>query len=95
MRCSCRVVLGQRPQSESLFIDSYSLAYILRYEFTYDNYTSLWNVLDYCATTVPVTHVLLNEDDKAGYQGRNNMERKIWDDCKSIVVGPEDKADNV
>ena len=23
-----------------------------KYEFSYDTYTSLWNVLDYCATTV-------------------------------------------
>ncbi|CAI7599455.1 unnamed protein product [Penicillium pancosmium] len=33
-----------------------------RHEFIYDNYTSLWNVLDYCATTVPVTHKLTNAD---------------------------------
>ncbi|KAL4869405.1 hypothetical protein BDV12DRAFT_185280 [Aspergillus spectabilis] len=49
-----------------------------RYGFTYDNYTSLWNVLDYCATTVPVTHVSPN-DIRPDYKSRNDSEANIWD----------------
>ena len=54
-----------------------------RYKFTYDNYTSLWNVLDYCATTIPVTYVSPVEDTKPQYEGRSEVEAKIWQDCTS------------
>ncbi|KAI1619401.1 general amidase [Exophiala viscosa] len=59
-----------------------------KYGFTYDNYTSLWNVLDYCATTVPVCNVSSVKDVKPEYQGRNEIEKKIWDDYSpEAVVG--------
>ncbi|KAJ5247189.1 hypothetical protein N7468_002172 [Penicillium chermesinum] len=48
------------------------------YSFTYDNYTSLWNVLDYCATTVPVSYVSLHEDATPSYESRNDSERCVW-----------------
>lgn len=51
-----------------------------RHKFSYDNYTSLWNVLDYCATTMPVTNVS-PEDTKPEYKARNGIESKIWQDC--------------
>lgn len=54
-----------------------------RYKFTYDNYTSLWNVLDYCATTIPVTHVSAAEDAKPEYKARSPHEAQIWQDCMS------------
>ncbi|KAI5458321.1 putative Acetamidase [Mariannaea sp. PMI_226] len=49
-----------------------------RYKYSYDNYTSLWNVLDYCATTIPVTYVSPAEDKKSSHEGRNELETKIW-----------------
>ncbi|CAI7646401.1 unnamed protein product [Penicillium bialowiezense] len=49
-----------------------------KYGFIYDNYTSLWNVLDYCASTIPVTYVSEVHDKKKDYQGRNETETKIW-----------------
>jgi hypothetical protein len=52
-----------------------------RYKFVYDNYTSLWNLLDYCATTIPVTQVSLSEDMKPEYTGRTQIETSIWNDC--------------
>ncbi|RMZ75574.1 hypothetical protein DV737_g5244, partial [Chaetothyriales sp. CBS 132003] len=52
-----------------------------KYGFTYDNYASLWNVLDYCATTIPVTHVSLVDDVKPAYEARNDVEARIWEDC--------------
>ncbi|KAJ4164361.1 hypothetical protein LMH87_006038 [Akanthomyces muscarius] len=51
-----------------------------KYEFSYDNYTSLWNVVDYCATTIPVTQVLPTEDTKPEYKARAELEAKIWQD---------------
>ncbi|CAG7941956.1 unnamed protein product [Penicillium salamii] len=51
-----------------------------KYGFIYDNYTSLWNVLDYCASTIPVTSVSQDEDAKCDYEGRNATETKIWND---------------
>ncbi|KIV77499.1 hypothetical protein PV11_09289 [Exophiala sideris] len=51
-----------------------------KYGFTYDNYTSVWNVLDYCATTVPMTYVSLDKDVNPGYHGRNEVETKIWEE---------------
>ena len=60
------------------------LADTCRYGFTYDNYTSLWNVLDYCATTVPVSSVSSVKDVKPEHQGRNEVEKKIWDDCRCL-----------
>lgn len=51
-----------------------------RYKFTYDNYTSLWNVLDYCATTLPVTQVSAANDVKPAYECRNQTEADIWDE---------------
>ncbi|KAF7560566.1 hypothetical protein G7046_g3586 [Stylonectria norvegica] len=50
----------------------------LKHKFSYDNYTSLWNVLDYCATTIPVTHVSPTHDAKPEYQGRSEAEASIW-----------------
>lgn len=50
-----------------------------KYKFTYDNYTSLWNVLDYCATTVPVTQVSVVDDVKPPYECRNQIEADIWE----------------
>ncbi|CAL5873023.1 uncharacterized protein PFLUO_LOCUS7292 [Penicillium psychrofluorescens] len=52
-----------------------------KYGFIYDNYTSLWNVLDYCATTLPVTRVSPDEDLKPEYRGRNELESRIWEAC--------------
>lgn len=60
------------------------VAEIPRYKFIYDNYTSLWNVLDYCATTVPVSHVSYT-DAKPEYEGRNELEANIWRDCKRLM----------
>lgn len=60
------------------------MADIPRYKFIYDNYTSLWNVLDYCATTVPVTHVSYT-DAKPEYEGRSELETNIWRDCKCLT----------
>lgn len=54
----------------------------LRYGFIYDNYTSLWNVLDYCASTIPVTSVSQDEDAKYDYEGRNATETEVWNDCR-------------
>lgn len=51
-----------------------------KYKFTYDNYTSLWNVLDYCATTVPVTHVSVVDNVKPPYECRNQIEASIWEE---------------
>ncbi|CAG8386346.1 unnamed protein product [Penicillium salamii] len=51
-----------------------------KYGFIYDNYTSLWNVLDYCASTIPVTSVSQAQDVKYDYEGRNATETKIWND---------------
>lgn len=51
-----------------------------KYKFTYDNYTSLWNVLDYCATTLPVTQVSAANDVKPAYECRNQTEARIWDE---------------
>ncbi len=56
-----------------------------RYEFSYDNYTSLWNVVDYCATTIPVTQVLPTEDTKPEYKARAELEAKIWQDCMFLI----------
>ncbi|KAL3467841.1 amidase signature domain-containing protein [Aspergillus heterothallicus] len=53
-----------------------------KYGFTYDNYTSLWNVLDYCATTIPVTQVALAEDIKPEYECRNEAEASVWKDYR-------------
>lgn len=57
-----------------------------RYGFSYDNYTSLWNVLDYCAVTVPVTQVSLVDDMKPQHEARNETEADIWQNCKSRQV---------
>ncbi|KAJ5328696.1 hypothetical protein N7452_009086 [Penicillium brevicompactum] len=51
-----------------------------KYGFIYDNYTSLWNVLDYCASTIPV------HDMKQDYEGRNEIEAKIWNECKCFPL---------
>ncbi|CAG8019970.1 unnamed protein product [Penicillium salamii] len=51
-----------------------------KYGFIYDNYTSLWNVLDYCASTIPVTSVSQDEDAKYDYEGRNATETEVWND---------------
>ncbi|KAG2418616.1 hypothetical protein HFD88_001717 [Aspergillus terreus] len=51
-----------------------------KYGFYYDNYTSLWNVLDYCATTVPVTKVIAADIPKPQYNCRNTVEAKVWND---------------
>jgi amidase len=61
-----------------------------KYGFTYDNYTSLWNVLDYCATTVPVTRVSLAEDVKPEYECRNQTEEIVWKDyqAESLIGAP-------
>ncbi|KAL2856990.1 amidase signature domain-containing protein [Aspergillus pseudodeflectus] len=61
-----------------------------KYGFTYDNYTSLWNVLDYCATTVPVTHVSLAKDVKPEYECRNEAEESVWKDYRpeSLIGAP-------
>lgn len=61
-----------------------------RYGFIYDNYTSLWNVLDYCASTIPVTYVSEVHDKKKDYQGRNETETKIWNGCKCRPTHPID-----
>ena len=50
------LIRPQNPRANSLS----------RYNFGYDNYTSLWNMLDYCATTMPVTRV---SDDDVQHQG--------------------------
>ncbi|KAL7419003.1 hypothetical protein Q5752_006688 [Cryptotrichosporon argae] len=64
-----------------------------RYEFVYDNYTSLWNVLDHCATTLPVTVVSPDLDASIDYAGRNPIEEAIWKDCMvDKVVLPSDPA---
>lgn len=77
--CSKRV--SQLPLWPCGFCTNYD-----RYKFTYDNYTSLWNVLDYCATTLPVTHVSIYKDIKPEYEGRNQVETNIWNDCEFISV---------
>ncbi|KAJ0418961.1 amidase signature domain-containing protein [Aspergillus carlsbadensis] len=61
-----------------------------KYGFTYDNYTSMWNVLDYCATTVPVSQVSLTEDVKPEYECRNEAEEHVWKDYKpeSLLGAP-------
>ncbi|KAL5335172.1 amidase signature domain-containing protein [Aspergillus crustosus] len=51
-----------------------------KYGFTYDNYTSLWNVLDYCATTLPVTQVSPSDTKPEDYKTRNATEASIWDE---------------
>ncbi|KAL5360771.1 amidase signature domain-containing protein [Aspergillus floccosus] len=51
-----------------------------KYEFSYDTYTSLWNVLDYCATTVPVTKVTAIDVTRPQYDGRNMVEAKVWNE---------------
>lgn len=53
-----------------------------RHGFIYDNYTSIWNVLDYCAATVPVTHVSSQQDICRSYEARNKLESKVWNNCK-------------
>lgn len=78
-------VASAREVSLALFIYC-SISNAFRYGFIYDNYTSLWNVLDYCATTVPVMHVSPSEDVKGGYQCRNETEAKIWSDCKYFIM---------
>ncbi|KAJ5808994.1 hypothetical protein N7474_010263 [Penicillium riverlandense] len=50
-----------------------------KHGFIYDNYTSLWNVLDYCATTLPVTKVSSVEDLRPEYKGRNELEAQVWE----------------
>jgi hypothetical protein len=53
-----------------------------RYGCIYDNYTSLWNVLDYCGTTLPVTSVSTVVDEKPAYCPRNEVEARVWDGCE-------------
>ena len=53
-----------------------------KHGYIYDNYFSLWNVLDYCATTVPCGSVELG-DVEDGYEVRNEMEAKVWNECES------------
>ncbi|CAI7649833.1 unnamed protein product [Penicillium manginii] len=49
-----------------------------RHGFIYDSYTSLWNVLDYCAATVPVTQVCPEKDKATNFESRNAVEDKVW-----------------
>ncbi|KAL7940887.1 putative Acetamidase [Trichoderma barbatum] len=58
-----------------------------KYKFTYDNYTSLWNLLDYCATTIPVTYVSPVENTRYEYTGRNQIETGIWNDYLPESMG--------
>lgn len=39
-------------------------------------------MLDYCASTIPVTFVSEVRDMKQDYEGRNEIEAKIWNECK-------------
>jgi hypothetical protein len=52
-----------------------------RHGFIYDSYTSLWNVLDYCAATVPVTQVCPEKDKATNFESRNAVEDKVWKYC--------------
>ncbi|KAL2819136.1 hypothetical protein BJX63DRAFT_28449 [Aspergillus granulosus] len=60
----------------------------VRYGFTYDNHTSLWNVLDYYVTTISETQVTLADDVKLEYKCWN--EATVWKDYKpeSLVGAP-------
>ncbi|KAH8168692.1 amidase domain-containing protein [Sarocladium implicatum] len=46
--------------------------------FTYDNYTCLWNLLDYCATTIPVTTVEDADLEVVEVESRNSIEEMAW-----------------
>jgi amidase len=50
-------------------------------------------VLDYCATTLPVTKVSRDEDLKPEYKGRNELEAQIWENCKWIYLEFVPKVD--
>lgn len=59
---------------------------VRKYRFSYDDYTRLWNVLDYCATTVPVTKVMAADIPKPQYNCRKTVEAKVWNECKLQYV---------
>ncbi|KAL4874303.1 amidase signature domain-containing protein [Aspergillus karnatakaensis] len=51
-----------------------------RFGFCYDNYTSLWNVVDYCAVGVPVRGLEGGEDElERVHEARNEIEAGIWE----------------
>lgn len=54
-----------------------------RHAFTYDNYTSLWNMLDYCATTMPVTVVKDTDEETVETESRNSIEEVVRIKSKS------------
>ncbi|WWD20157.1 hypothetical protein CI109_104633 [Kwoniella shandongensis] len=55
-------------------------------------YTSIWNIMDYSATTFPVSQVdpKKDKDNKSAYEARNEVEKKIWDryDAEEAVGAP-------
>lgn len=46
-------------------------------------YTLMWNIMDYSATTFPVSFVDAQLDKKPAYEPRNEIEEKIWERCES------------
>ncbi|OWZ61424.1 hypothetical protein AYX15_06373 [Cryptococcus neoformans] len=53
-------------------------------------YTLMWNIMDYSATTFPVSFVDSQLDKKPAYEPRNETEKKIWDryDSTEVVGAP-------
>ena len=45
-------------------------------------YTGTWNLTDQSATTFPVSVSTVEDVDRESYQGRNDLERKIWERCE-------------
>lgn len=46
-------------------------------------YTAMWNLCDQTSCVFPVTKVDPEIDVKEGYEGRNDIEKSIWERCKS------------
>lgn len=95
MDWSCLVHLGLLHWSKSHFLIWYihyvSYRYYWknkptnysRYGFIYDNYTSIWNILDYPAITIPIIpEEPLEKHTNLKHQPRNELEKRIWTDCK-------------
>ncbi|WWC65718.1 uncharacterized protein I303_108340 [Kwoniella dejecticola CBS 10117] len=53
-------------------------------------YTSMWNIVDYSATTFPVGFVDPSLDTKPAYESRNETEKGIWDryDPQEVAGAP-------
>ncbi|OCF37149.1 amidase [Kwoniella heveanensis BCC8398] len=62
-----------------------------KYAFDFHvTYTSMWNITDYSCTTLPVTYVDPAKDVKGPFEGRSELEQRIWDryDPKEVEGAP-------